>query len=602
MVARLPTSAASPRTAVTSIRIRTARLLLLFGVVPLLLLGSVLAVGYTQAARERLEVSLRNARNATDQTVAGFVGPALQAVTLAAQAPELAARFQPDPLQAWLDALRRTNPDLVALTAYDAGGAPVAGDGSGGPTSGSDRPVRDATGQACFREVARTGRPCVSGLSAARALGPGPAVTVAAPVLNAQGRLTGVIEAALDPADLDIRLDKLLVAPRMALVLDGDGRVVYASAGLGIARGVIVGDLPSLEPLRAAAEGQPVDLVALTGGAERLIGMRARNVAGWTVCALLPRSLLVDALVQGASIAMLVLLLVLCAAVYAVPRAVAAVAQPIAELAQAIAGFDPASVPADPIVPADLPVELMPIAASVRTLAARLRESFTRLEDVLDDQRALRQQLDDTLREREHEIERRTGELRTALATLRDETLTDGLTGLGNYRAYRERLEQIWRSAQAGGDVVGAILLDVDHFKRFNDRYGHLAGDQCLRRVALAFAGTVGPRAMLAARNGGEEFIALFRGVGRRDLRELAEAARHAVQRLMLDNADTEIGLVTVSLGVAAVVPETGIAPDALVRAADLALYRAKRGGRNRVIEFSPAALQELRRRREVMA
>jgi len=182
--------------------------------------------------------------------------------------------------------------------------------------------------------------------------------------------------------------------------------------------------------------------------------------------------------------------------------------------------------------------------------------------------------------------------LRRAVDALRDDSLTDALTGVANYRAYRQILDALWQEALADGSEIAAMAVDIDYFKQFNDRYGHPAGDRCLSAVAGALRVTLGTAPRLLARSGGEEFIALYLPGIRRAVLDCAEQARLAVRALGIEHAGAPGGTLTISVGVGVVLARSGLYADALIRAADLALYRAKREGRDRVVELSPAVLQ----------
>lgn len=163
---------------------------------------------------------------------------------------------------------------------------------------------------------------------------------------------------------------------------------------------------------------------------------------------------------------------------------------------------------------------------------------------------------------------------------------TDGLTGLANRRSFDEALAVEWRRAKREGTPLSLLLVDIDRFKLFNDHYGHLAGDACLRDVAGVISAAVRRPADLVARYGGEEMVVLLPNTHADGAQAVAEQVRAAVEAAGLAHAANQpLGLVTISIGVATVVPvpvpEASIAPEALVAAADEALYRSKRGGRN---------------------
>ena len=194
------------------------------------------------------------------------------------------------------------------------------------------------------------------------------------------------------------------------------------------------------------------------------------------------------------------------------------------------------------------------------------------------------------LQARQAEMERlvaqRTEELRQANEHLSRLSFADALTGLANRRRFDAALQEEWRRARRAQGPLALVIADIDSFKRYNDLLGHQEGDRCLGRVAGVFAGAVGRRAGdLAARYGGEEFVVLLPGVEREAALALAEQMRAACEALAIPHPDSPAAaVVTLSLGVAVCRPADEDATlEALVAAADAALYRAKQQGRNRV-------------------
>ncbi|WP_418132148.1 diguanylate cyclase (plasmid) [Variovorax sp. 375MFSha3.1] len=156
----------------------------------------------------------------------------------------------------------------------------------------------------------------------------------------------------------------------------------------------------------------------------------------------------------------------------------------------------------------------------------------------------------------------------------------DGLTGLANRRYFDSRLLLAFAQAQASQTALAVVMVDVDEFKKYNDLYGHLEGDECLRRVAHALRATV-RRSELVARYGGEEMVLLLPATDAEGALEVAQRARLAVIDLQIPHAASALGQVSVSLGVAAEIPSLCSTPFELLKAADEALYRAKQEGRN---------------------
>ncbi len=189
--------------------------------------------------------------------------------------------------------------------------------------------------------------------------------------------------------------------------------------------------------------------------------------------------------------------------------------------------------------------------------------------------------LQDRNRELETLVEERTAALEDAKTKLEALSNTDGLTGIANRRAFDGMLAQEWKRGQRAGTPLALIMLDVDHFKKFNDRYGHPAGDRCLQALAGALARAGRRAGELAVRYGGEEFVMLLPNADGHDALETARHIQQEVWSLALPHAETPAGIVTVSLGVAGLVPSAQRTPEDLVQQADSALYDAKLSGRN---------------------
>jgi len=184
--------------------------------------------------------------------------------------------------------------------------------------------------------------------------------------------------------------------------------------------------------------------------------------------------------------------------------------------------------------------------------------------------------------ELERLVASRTTELAAASERLAQLSREDALTGVANRRRLDEVLDEEWRRAVRGRTPLSFLLLDVDHFKAYNDRLGHQAGDECLRVVARAVASAHTRAGELVARYGGEEFAVLLPGVALDGARVSAENVRRCVAELALSHPSSSASpVVTVSIGVASVLPTASASPADLVGAADRALYQAKNDGRN---------------------
>lgn len=170
---------------------------------------------------------------------------------------------------------------------------------------------------------------------------------------------------------------------------------------------------------------------------------------------------------------------------------------------------------------------------------------------------------------------------------LRRLSVTDGLTGAYNRRAFDERLADEWARAARSQQPLSLLMIDVDYFKRYNDRLGHLAGDECLRSIVGALQHLFRRAGDHVSRFGGEEFAVLLSQSDREGTLRAAQLALEAVRGLALPHPDSPVGpVVTISIGVAMLVPHPSIESTELIARADTALYRAKSSGRDRV-EFA---------------
>lgn len=166
---------------------------------------------------------------------------------------------------------------------------------------------------------------------------------------------------------------------------------------------------------------------------------------------------------------------------------------------------------------------------------------------------------------------------------LRGMAMLDGLTGVANRRKLESRLLAAWGHACREGSPLSLIMIDVDYFKKYNDHYGHQAGDQCLRLLAQTVAGTLNRPYDLLARYGGEEFACLLPDTDQNGAKEVAQKIMAAVADLRLEHRASDVSpYVSLSLGIATVLPAPDLSSADLLRLADEQLYQAKKNGRAR--------------------
>lgn len=569
-----------PHTQPGSLARRAAAVLLLFALLPALLLGLALSAWYGRSDARHSEVMLGSLADGAELALRGYLARHRDAIATIAEIPTLRTGFSVTNLAPRLRLLQKMYPGMLTTFATAPDGAVLLA-----------LPERDAAGRShywrgvnvsareYFRAALRNRAVAVSGLFLSHGYGQGMQVGIAAPVYDPRGTLLGVVGAVLDPDKLRADLSELAGPENTLALLDPQGRVVAASPGLDLTRGAPAQNDSTLRHALAL----PVDHVADVdpGPWWERRGLRESLPGGWQVVALGPRQFFAHAWLLALGLLGLLLVLVLLALQLTMRGATRRLLAPVNTLADALAQFDPSSSAELPPGLRAAPRELRPVVDALGAHTALIQ--------------ALLAQREATLAEREHEIEQRTRELRRAVDALAVSARTDGLTGLTNYRGWRELADALWAEARQQRGEIAAIACDIDHFKTYNDTYGHGAGDACLRRVAAALQASLRREARVLARSGGEEFIALILPAQRRQAQELAEAARAAVAALAIPHSGSTRGHVTLSLGFSIMLAGPDARLDTLLRAADLALYRAKRNGRDQVAELSVSALQKLR-------
>jgi diguanylate cyclase (GGDEF)-like protein len=235
---------------------------------------------------------------------------------------------------------------------------------------------------------------------------------------------------------------------------------------------------------------------------------------------------------------------------------------------------------------------MLRLAAVVLLLWAGWRYS-RRLQAELAEQVRLRGEVTAANEALEEKVRLRTAELQAANSQLETLSTTDGLTGLANRRRFDKYWAEEWQRALRQATPLAVIMMDVDHFKTYNDHYGHQQGDECLRRVGEVLRATVRRAGELAARYGGEEFVVVMPGASLTQAQETAESILAAIRAEQMPHASSPVAsVVTISLGVAAGTPSPAGNRERMLNEADVALYDAKHQGRNRVVPSLPGLTQ----------
>jgi diguanylate cyclase (GGDEF)-like protein len=191
----------------------------------------------------------------------------------------------------------------------------------------------------------------------------------------------------------------------------------------------------------------------------------------------------------------------------------------------------------------------------------------------------------DLCKARERELLALASQLEEANRELQAVTYIDGLTGVGNRRYFNERIRDEWRRARREYIPLGLIMIDIDAFKSFNDAFGHQRGDECLWQVAQALNGVLNRAGDFVIRYGGEEFAVVLPNTTTAGAVSVAEKLRAATADLGISHSVAKPGgLLTISMGVVAVIPDEGVQVFDFIEAADQALYRAKNSGRDQIV------------------
>lgn len=347
------------------------------------------------------------------------------------------------------------------------------------------------------------------------------------------------------------------------VVTDAAGRIRAASPGAGLA------------PPAILAPGSP---------AHALPGASAYTAQGWRVWSFAPAPALAAARLEEYGVTLGWLLVVLVVAMVLASAFATGLAAPLNALDAAVRRFNPEAHDEVPAPPPGAPREVAVVFQHLASARQRQRSAHGRLRHSVRQGERLRRELLQVLENRETEIRQRTEQLTAANAQLDRLSRMDPLTGIANRRGLVEFMDRAWRAAQRDQGAVSLLMIDIDHFRSYNDTYGHARGDICLQAVANTINQAVGRSTDIAARYGGEQFAVVLGGTALEGALQVAEQLRGAIEALAIPHAGAPAtAQVTVSVGVTSSQPARGAAMEDFLEAADRALDAAKEQGRNRV-------------------
>lgn len=553
----------TPPPAPWSLRKRLTRGLVLTALLPMVLFAASLLLGEWQRSRD--DLLLRLDANAT--LSAGVIDDFLEAQLAGVRL--LAEQMGDDPglRGEELARLLHIYPSMLRVQQVDAAGQVVA--------------VRDARGrdvplpaladdEKWFRVARSQYRPLVSDVTRRPAYGNEPVVGVSAPLLRG-GRFAGALRADI-PVQAFVRLNAESLARRRLelLLLDRGNRVVHAGRALRWTTLDAAGPLGEAVQRTATGPGQATRAVLMDGllregGGAYVEAVAMRN--GWTLALVAPRSLLLAPLLPRLLLVFGLGAISLLGIVWALWLQRRLLGRSIGYLLGSLRGYAlggrMVSARNDAI-----PEELRPLADGIGELGTRMNAAFEELQTVLE--------------EREHEIAVRTASLRDAVSELDRLSRTDAMTGCLNYRGFTEAGKRLFREARASGAPLSVLALDIDHFKRYNDLYGHAEGDGALRRFAGAVRSALLHADDVLARPGGEEFTVFLPATDHAQALQVGGRVCQRVRDADIAHLGSPKGRLTASVGVATLQPGDTDLED-ILRRADAALYRVKAAGRDGV-------------------
>ncbi|MBB1060170.1 sensor domain-containing diguanylate cyclase [Marilutibacter spongiae] len=558
-----------------TLRRRFTRLLLFAALIPALLFSAVMLWQQYRASRTSLGERVGLSASLTSTSIDDFMRSRLAGLTLLASTRDAPlADWSPD-----LDRLRQAYPGLTSALVVDATGHVVAA--SPAPPPGVlGTPASRVDDRDYFTVPARTRKPHVSDAFRGRVVGNTPLVAISAPIVR-NDELVGVLEASINVESFARqRGEAFRMNGYEMLLLDRGNHVIHATGGLPYGfmdavsdpRLTIEADAPS-NTARTRFEHDMLD------GSAGYVA-RARMSSGWTLVLVAPVRNLLLSVGRNTLVLLALLMLVSLGVLAATWLQLRDLAQGTGHLLDTLRKFALGD-PLDTGEQAPMPRELQPVASAIRDMSGRLNTAYGELSNALITQRDLAASLQRVVDDRDQEIADRTAELRNAVDELEKLASIDALTGALNVRGFRRDIGALVEDPECEDMSVGALIIDIDHFKAYNDRYGHPAGDTALRRVVGAMQSCMRGASDTLARVGGEEFAILLRDADIALAIEVAQRICDTVRDARIPHADGIDGVITISIGIAAQ-PSPELM-DHLLSQADEALYRAKRAGRGRI-------------------
>lgn len=570
----------------------TTGLILLGGVLPIAL-GIALAQRGASQTVSHIEDRLRDTATVMTQSVDALLNEHTRAVTALSRSLVQQELRDPDLIAVELGETRDIYDAFLTMLATDTAGNVIAAVPRLAEMGLDGDNMLDVRDREYFTVPRRTGESFISEVFQGRGFGRDPIVAISSPLMSDNGRFLGIVEASLDLATFwEVRRLSLRWPEAETLIIDSAGRVIHSSErGRYPVLSQIV-DQPIITAIESVEPGNSFRFTATDGSDKDESYLAAFGVTsnGWRVFVKMRTQLPEEELLSNFRVTALWAVLTAMLGVVLATALHRRIGQPLSHLHELVTKFDSEDV--DRLLKSDtrrrgIPAEFKQIFVEFRNLRRRLMVAITRQREALRESERLRVELEDVVSERERVIARRTAELERANQLLEREAKIDALTGLPNRRGIAEFLDRCWRACQRREQMLSVIMIDVDHFKNYNDTYGHSAGDACLQEIATVLERHCRRATDLAGRWGGEEFLVVLCETESEHAQHLAEDIRKTVEREAVNwgpASDSSFKGLTISAGVASMKPTMSMdVIESVVDAADAALYRSKRDGRNRV-------------------
>lgn len=546
---------------VWSLRRRLALGLAMAALLPAILFSVALLVSQWRRDHQNLSDSL----DASVRLNAGLIDDFLESQQAAVRLLAESIADNPDTGGVRLANVLKAYPAMIRILWVDAKGSVVVAQDARGRQMLQIPHIGE--GEAWFIAARTRYQPFITNVYRRIAYGDEVVVGVSAPILRGS-EFKGALLAAIPVESLMRQSAESAARSQWELLLvDRENRVTFVSRGLRFHALENAGTVGASLARVATAMDQPAREVELTGllksGASAYVkAVRMRN--GWVLALVAPRQQMLAPLLPRILLLLGLLTVTMLCVIGMLALQWRTLGRSIDALLQGLRGYVLGGR-MNARKMGRLPGELEPLAQGIEELGARMNAAYAQVQQVLG--------------EREQVIAERTESLNLAVTELSLQSRTDALTGTLNYRGFREACDRVW--ADPDSQPLAVLALDIDHFKRYNDLYGHAEGDVALRRFAGAVRSALFRSGDVLARPGGEEFTVLMPDCSLRQAMQAANRVCARVREADISHDDTPSGRLTVSIGVAA--REPGDADvDALLKRADDALYRAKSGGRDR--------------------